>query len=341
MPTLEDTLAGVILISLTFYALMGGADYGAGVWTLLAAGPRAREQRELIAAAIGPIWEANHVWLILVVTVLFTAFPVAFALIATTLHIPLTLLLIGIVLRGSTFAFRTNDVSPRTAEAEQAHRFWERVFAVSSVITPVCLGMTVGSIASGRLAVRQGSFFDLFVAPWLTPFAFAVGVLALALFALLAAVYLTVEATSSALREDFRRKALLAVAVVAIGAVLVLALSRTGAPEIREGLARTRWGWLFIGSAAGLWTLAVLSLWRRRFHESRVLAAGLTTVMLWGWAIAQYPYLVEPNLTIFNAAAPQETLWFLLIALVMGAVLLFPSLYYLYRIFKGRILEPG
>lgn len=143
--TLAETLAGIILVSLTAYVLLGGADFGGGVWDLLAAGPRRAEQRRLIAQAIGPVWEANHVWLILAVVLLFTCFPPAFARLAIVLHIPLTLVLIGIVLRGSAFVFRSYG-GKRDIEAT-----WGRIFATASLITPILLGVAVGAVASGAV----------------------------------------------------------------------------------------------------------------------------------------------------------------------------------------------
>src|SRR5258708_26175 len=143
MPSLELLLGGVMLVSLTFYVLLAGADYGGGVWDLLASGPRAKGQRELVAKAIAPIWEANHVWLILVVVILFTAFPPAYALISTSLHVALLLLLFGIVLRGSALIFRTNDT--------QAKWQWGRIFAMASLGTPILLGVVVGAISSGSI----------------------------------------------------------------------------------------------------------------------------------------------------------------------------------------------
>jgi len=331
MPTLEVILAGIMLVSLTFYALMGGADYGGGVWDLLAWGPRAKKQRELIAEAIGPIWEANHVWLILVIVVLFTAFPPAFSAIATALHIPLTLMLIGIVLRGSAFAFRTYDAQKK----DSVQRRWGRVFAVASLVTPLLLGVTVGAIASGRISIQGRYVVTDFVRPWLAPFPLAVGVFALVLFAFLAAVYLTLETDDPELREDFRRRALVSAAAVGVLALGVFVLSRTGAPLIRRGLSASWWTWPLQISTGALAVGAILALWTRRFHAARICAAGQVTLILWGWGLAQFPYLVVPHITIFNAAAPPATLRLLLAALGIGALLLFPSFYYLFRVFKG------
>jgi cytochrome d ubiquinol oxidase subunit II len=330
---LELITAAVILVALTFYVLLGGADYGAGVLSLLARGPHAQAQRKLISEAIGPIWEANHVWLILVVTVLFTGFPPAFAIITTWLHIPLTLMLIGIVLRGAGFAFRRYDV-----RKHEMHPYWERTFAVASLITPVLLGITIGAIASGRLGKSDGGFMAIFVWPWLAPFPVAVGFLALVLFAFLAAVYLAREAEAKDLQEDFRQRALVAAVMVAILAVTVFVLSASGAPQIRYALSESSWRWpLFVGTAT-VAVGAILALWFRHYAVARVCAASEATLILWGWAVAQFPFLVVPDVTIANAAASDATLQLLMLVIVLGAVVLFPSLYYLFRIFKDQSL---
>jgi cytochrome d ubiquinol oxidase subunit II len=330
---LEVIAAAVILVALTFYVLFGGADYGAGVWTLLASGPRAPAQRKLISKAIGPIWEANHVWLILVVTVLFTGFPLAFATITTWLHIPLTLMLLGIVLRGATFAFQTHDI-----RKHEMHPYWEWTFAVASLITPVLLGITIGAIASGRLVKNDGGFMAAFVWPWLAPFPVAVGFLALVLFAFLAAVYLAREAEAKDLQEDFRQRALVAGVLVAILAATVFVLSASGAPQIRYTLSTSSWRWpLFVG-ATTVAVGAILALWFRHYAVARICAASEAALILWGWAVAQFPFLVVPDVTIANAAASPVTLQLLVLVIVLGGVLLFPSLYYLFRVFKDQSL---
>jgi cytochrome bd ubiquinol oxidase subunit II len=362
---LETIIAGVMVASLVLYALLGGADYGGGVWDLFAFGRRAREQRALIAEAISPVWEANHVWLILVIVILFTAFPPAFAAIATALHIPITLLLIGIVLRGTAFTFRSYDV-----QRDDVQRRWSLVFSIASIITPILLGTTLGAIASGTIRVENGFVTSGFYSSWLAPFPLAVGFFALALFAFLAAVYLTVEAegalTVSAkrrvhrgegeqratgeagqrgqsgeaeqreLQEDFRLRALVAGVVVGLLALGVFVLAKTGAPTVRAEISRTWWALGLHLFTAIFATGAFVTLWTRRYRVARVCAAAQVTLILLGWAFAQFPHLVEPDITITSAAAPLITQQLLLGALAAGALLLFPSYYYLFRIFKAE-----
>ncbi len=331
MLSLETIIAGVMVGSLVLYALLGGADYGGGVWDLFAFGPRAREQRKLIADAISPVWEANHVWLILVVVILFTAFPPAFAAIATALHIPITLLLIGIVLRGTAFTFRTYDV-----QRDDVQRRWSIVFSIASIITPILLGTTLGAIASGTIRVENGAVTNGFFRSWLAPFPLAVGLFALALFAFLAAVYLTLEARERKLQEDFRMRAIISGVAVGLLALTVFILAKTGAPTVRAGISRSWWALGLHVLTAIFATSAFVTLWTRRYRLARVCAAAQVTLILLGWAFAQFPHLVEPDLTISSAAAPQITLQLLLGALAAGAILLFPSYYYLFRIFKAE-----
>jgi len=339
--SLESIMAGAILVSLTFYVLLAGADFGAGVWHLLAHGRTASAQRALIDRAIGPIWEANHVWLILSVTVLFTAFPRAFAEIGTSLHIPLTLLLIGIVLRGSAFAFRTHDVERAAQRDDRSQAFWQKMFAVSSMLTPIVLGIVIGAIASGTIDGSRGDFYDRFIAPWFAPFPLAIGILTLVLFAFLAAVYLVVETRSEELREDFRRRAIITSMIGAGWGLIALGLSNRGAPMIWHALTGTAWGWLVVLSSAVLAAATLFALWTRQYRMGRVMAAGQAILMLWGWGLAQFPYLLPPAVTVHNAAASAMTLRWMLVALVLGALLLFPSLYYLMRVFRRvRPFEP-
>lgn len=327
----EDAVAVFMVGSLIIYALMGGADFGGGFWDLVARGPRADRQRRAIAEAIGPIWEANHVWLILVIVLLFTGFPSGFATLMTALNIPLTLMLIGIVLRGSAFAFRKYD---RPTEAVQ-HR-WSLLFGASSFFTPLIQGMTLGALATGQIRIADRGLTSGYLAGWLSPFAWSCGVFALSLFAFLAATYLTVDTEEEPeLQDDFRKRALCTGLLLGPIAAFVFFTAKKGAPEMFEGL--TRWWAPYLLGATACWGAgAILLLWRRRYRAARVAAIGEVTFILGGWSLAQYPHLIVPDVTLQNSAAPEATLQLLLIALCAGAVLLLPSLFFLFRIFKGR-----
>ena len=330
--TLPDLLAGLLALSLNAYVLLGGADFGGGVWDLLASGPRRDRQREVISHAIGPIWEANHVWLILAIVLTFTCFPPVFARLGIVLHIPLTLMLVGIVLRGSAFTFRTYD-----DEQDAAQRRWGRIFASASVVTPVLLGICIGAVASGRVGgPMEGTFVERFVHPWLNPFAVGVGLLTLALFGFLAAVFLTLESHDPELCEDFRRKALGSGVALFFAAGLVLLLSLGGeAPLMHYGLLGSAQA-VPLHLATGASAVGVLAaLWYRRFRLARLLAGAQVSLIVWGWALAQYPYLLPPDFTVESAAAPPVTLRLVAGALGVGALVLLPSLIYLFRIFKS------
>lgn len=334
---LPEIIAGIMVLALNAYVLMGGADFGGGLWDLLASGPRRDEQRTLIADSIAPIWEANHVWLIVVVVLLFTAFPPAFGILGTVLHIPLTLMLLGIVLRGSAFVFRSYGSRAATQRAR-----WGRAFAIASMITPVLLGMVVGAVASGNVAnaaghIGAGSFAEVYVFPWFAPFPIAVGVFALALFAFLAAVYLALAAREVALRDDFRRRALVMAFVVLIAAAVALALSYGSAPRVARGVAGSPWAIVLHACTAAAAITAIVALWRRSYRLARLAAAGQVSLILWGWASAQFPFVLPETLSIREAAAPRITLTLLLIGLALGALILIPSLRYLFRTFgAGR-----
>jgi cytochrome d ubiquinol oxidase subunit II len=330
-------LGGVMVAALVLYVLFGGADFGGGVWDLLASGPRKRQQRALVEKAIGPIWEANHVWLILVVVLLFAAFPRAFAALTTALHVPMTLFLLGVVFRGSAFTFRAYD-----SRGDRQQKRWGVVFSLASLVSPLLLGMMVGAIASGRIRVDTSPTLAApiitsgFFTPWLSVFPFAVGLYALALFAFLAAAYLANEATDPALKDDFRTRALLAGAAVGALAALCFVLSLRHAPVIALGLTDHPFTWPLHAITAVAATTALHSLWRRRFALARLAAAVQGAMIVLGWTASQYPYLVVPDIAIDGAGGNERTRTFILIALAAGSALLFPSLYLLFRIFKGK-----
>ena len=327
-------LAGALVLALNAYALLGGADFGGGVWDLFARGPRKEAQRQLVAQAIGPVWEANHVWLILVIVLLFTCFPEAFARLVVPLNLPLTGVLIGIVLRGSAFAFRGYG-----GDRDAVQRRWGLVFAIASLVTPLLLGTALGAIAAGAVGVAATgtpvSFAAQYITPWLAAFPLSVGGVTLACFAFLAATYLTLEAPEGALREDFRRRAL--GSGVAVGAAALVALVTAGpsAPLMRHGLVGSHWALPFQLITGVVAIGALAALLRRRYALARVAVMLQVSLVLWGWAWSQYPYIVPPDVDVASAAAPLATLQLVIVALVLGALVLVPSLFYLFRVFKS------
>jgi cytochrome d ubiquinol oxidase subunit II len=327
---MADAVALIAGFAALAYALLGGADFGGGVWDFFAFGPRRQEQRTAIANAMGPVWEANHVWLIFLIVILFTAFPPVYATLSTALFVPFHLILLGIVLRGAAFVFRAYGARAGTA-ITATERTWGVVFGISSTITPLLLGACMGAVASGAIRVTEQGVQTTAV-PWLTPMSLLTGVLALALCAYLAAVYLTIE-TEGELQRDFRRYALLSGTATVGLSIIALPLMRREAPHLWEGLLSARaWPILMAGVIAAL--LAGWALRQSRFKLARGAAIVQIAMLLGGWMAAQYPYIVYPDLTIASAAAPAASLQFFLIALPIGFALLGPSLYLLFKVFK-------
>ncbi|HEY4814645.1 MAG TPA: cytochrome d ubiquinol oxidase subunit II, partial [Chthoniobacterales bacterium] len=237
-------LAGVMLVALILYALLGGADFGAGFWDLLCSGPRRDNQRRLIAEAIHPVWETNHVWLILLIVLMFSGFPPAFSSIAIGLAVPMFLILLGIVLRGASYVFRAYSESD-----EQMQLHWGRIFSISSSITPLFLGIVIGAISCDATFVK-GPNQDGLLRTWYQPFPLLVGVLSLSLFAYLAACYLTLDADTDDLKNDFRNRALFSGFISVLAAFATYIVAGSDAQQIRDGLSRTPFAWLIELAAA-------------------------------------------------------------------------------------------
>jgi cytochrome d ubiquinol oxidase subunit II len=325
---LPEILLAIMWLGLTAYVLFGGADFGGGFWDLFAGGAqRGRAQRSLIEHSIGPIWEANHVWLIFVIVLAWTGIPSVFAAIASTLYIPLTLAALGIIARGAGFAFR------KASTLLWQKRLFGAAFAFSSVVTPLFLGTVVGAIASGRVpaGIATGHLFT----SWLNPTSAVSGALAVGVTAYLAAVFLTRDAQRSGqpdLTEAFRWRALATgIAVGGLSAVGLLVL-RVDAPGMFAELTRGRaLPATAVSIAAGLASLVLL--WLRRYVAVRVTAALAVVGLLWGWGLGQYPALL-PGVTLADAAATDAVLAATLGALAVGAILLLPSLWWLYATFQ-------
>lgn len=327
---LADVVALIMLAALTAYVLFGGADFGAGLWTLLASGPRRREQRHLIETVIAPVWEVNHVWLILVIVMLFTGFPTAFSTAMTALHVPLTVMLIGVVLRGAGFSFLQYD-----DRRDEVQRRWGRMFSVASTVTPVSLGVCLGAITAGGIHVDGGRVRGGLSA-WLGAFPLACAALAVAAFAYLAAVYLTVETDDPDLRDDFRARAIAAGVVTAACALLCALAAAARAPRFWHALTGSGFSAPLAAIAVAAAAGGLASLGRRWFGLARVLAIAEVATIVVGWGLAQAPYLVAPDVTITGAAAPSATLVLMLAGIGAGAVLLVPSLVWLLRVFRTR-----
>ena len=314
------------------YVLTAGADFGGGVWDLLSRGPRAEAQREAIAKAIAPIWEVNHIWMIFVVVLLFTVFPHAFAVVSVALHIPLLLVLIGIVLRGSAFVFRAYGMQPNAARER-----WGRVFAWASAITPVFLGMTLAALSSGDIRVDEhGMVTSGFLAGWTTSFAVSVGLFALSLFALLAASYLAGAAAAMGqdeLCDDFRRRALASEAVAGVLSSVVTWRAWVEAPELFEGLLGARWSLPVQALTATAAGAAILSLATHRVAIARVFVVVQVSLVILGWGLAMNGHLILPDVYLHDAGASPAVLEVLPWVLLGGAAALIPGLIWLYRLF--------
>jgi Cytochrome bd-type quinol oxidase, subunit 2 len=328
--------AVVLWLGVTAYAVFGGADFGAGFWDLAAGGTkRGAAPRALIADAIGPVWEANHTWLIFDLVILWTAFPPAFAAIMSTLFVPLTLAALGIVLRGAAFAFRPEAGGFRERRAAGA------VFAVSSVVTPFFLGAAAGAIASGRVPVGNAAGDPW--SSWLNPTSILVGLLAIATCAYLAAVFLVADARRRSQPElvaYFFRRATLAAVVAGALTLVGIGVLRIDAPRLADEL--TNRGWPFVLASALLGTAALVLLRREAPRGTRALAIGAVVAVIWGWGAAQYPDILPGSLSLADAAAPTGSLEALLVVFVVAAVLIAPSLGLLYYLDqRSRLVGHG
>jgi cytochrome d ubiquinol oxidase subunit II len=328
--SLASFMAVVMFCTLVAYAVLAGADFGAGVWDLLSRGPRRASQRRAIAEAIGPVWEANHVWLIFLIVLLFTCFPSAYAAASTALFWPLHLVLIGIVLRGAAFVFRAYGATTGGAKA-----VWSRIFGAASAFTPMLLGMCLGAVSAGGIRVKEGVVSNESASAWLGVFPAMTGLLALLLCAYLAAVYLAWESEGGLLQEDFRRRALITWLSAGAVSLATLLLARAEAPRLWERLTSAPANVLVLAGVL-LAPASLFYLWRRRLGVARVLGAAQVVVLLAGWGAAQWPYLIFPDLTIATAAAPASTLSLIAATLPFGLAALVPSLWLLFAVFKGR-----
>ncbi|HEY2436701.1 MAG TPA: cytochrome d ubiquinol oxidase subunit II [Solirubrobacteraceae bacterium] len=328
-----DAVAAVLWAGATAYAIFAGADFGAGFWSLVSAGDaRGRQARELIDWAIGPVWEANHVWLIFVLVVLWTAFSSAFEAVFSTLFIPLSLAALGIVLRGAGFAFQ------KTARRLKGRVVAERIFGLSSLLTPFFMGTVVGAIASERVPVGNAAGDP--VSSWVNAVSILIGALFVSTSAYLSAVFLVSDsrrADNRDLERYFEMRALAAGLFAGAVAFAGLFVLRDDARYLFERLIREGLPLVIVSVLCGLGVLVLLRRGARR--GARALAVGAVAAVVWAWGVAQYPYLLPKTLTIDQAAAPGSVLEGLLIVFVAAVVLVLPGLGLLYTLVQRNLVE--
>lgn len=332
--TAADAVAAILWVGVTLYAVFGGADFGAGFWDLVAGGARrGAPARGRIEHSIGPVWEANHVWLIFILVVSWTAFPQAFSAVMTTLYIPLALAAVGIVLRGAGFAFR------KSVDDLRAQRAAGAAFAASSVVTPFFMGTAVGAIASGRV---PGAGDGDPIGSWTGASSLLIGAMFVAAGAYLAAVFLVEDSRRAAdrdLERYFARRAIGAATgagAAALGGILVM---RSDNRLLYEGLIAEGLPLVIASAAFGTAVLAILVRGARR--GLRPLAAGAVVAVIWGWGAAQYPYLIPKTLTVAGAAGADASLTAVLVVFGAAVLLVLPSLGLLYWLAGRRLLEDG
>ncbi len=327
---------GLLGLAIIAYAALGGVNFGGGIWDLLASGPTKLRQRHLIDTTIGPVWEVNHIWLIFLIVGLLIAFPLAFTVLTEALFVPFILALFGVALRGAAFVLHL--YAPR---ATRLRAILGRTFSAASTITPFLLGAIAAAIASGRIRWQNGRAQADIWAPWTAPFALTIGAMAISLCAVLAAIYLTVRAEQ--MRDGdvmvaFRVRAILAGAVTAFFGALGLIQAPFAAPLLWNGMIKHALIAIIITMLVGLCAGALLLFHQHRL--ARVLIILETICLLGAWGLAQLPYLIPPDVTVANAAAPTETLVALLVGMGIGLIVLLPALWFLFHASKGRSYAP-
>ena len=329
---MSTTVAIVLFLAVTTYALFGGADFGAGFWDLVAGGAdRGQRPRDVIDRSIGPVWEANHVWLIFIFVVLWTGFSEAYASITLTLFVPLTLAAFGIVLRGSSFAFR------KTVFRTRDRRNFGAAFALSSVLVPYCMGAIAGAVASGRVPAGgvAGDPWD----SWVNPTSVLGGILAVVVVAYLAAVYLVWDARrldDASLAEYFRRRAIGAAVIAGVVAFVGVFVLRDDARYVFDGLTSRALPFVIVSAVGG--TVSLVLLLRDAERGARLLAMIAVASVVIGWGVAQWPYMLPTSLKVSEAAAPSGTLSTLVVATVLLLVVVVPGFILLYVLDQKTLL---
>jgi cytochrome d ubiquinol oxidase subunit II len=330
---MSEAVAVVLMIGVVAYALFGGADFGTGFWDLIAGdAEHGARPRAVAAHSIGPVWEANHVWLIFILVVLWTGFPEAFQSITLTLFVPLSLAALGIVVRGSSFAFR------KEVQRTSFRRTFGALFASSSVLVPYCMGAVAGAIASGHVPAG-GKAGDPW-SSWINPTSILGGVLAITVCAYLAAVYLVFDARrigDLAMVEYFRERAVVSAVAAGFVAFAGIFVLHDYAKHVYDGLTSRALPLVVISALCGVTSLVLLHRGAHRY--ARLFSAGAVATVVGAWGVAQWPYILPTSLKVSAAAAPDPTLTTILVVFVIAAVVILPSLGWLYLLDqKGRLL---
>ena len=317
-------------IALFLYTVLGGADFGAGIVEMLIG----KRSISTISKAIAPVWEANHVWLILVIVVIFNGFPKVYSTLSLALHIPLMVVLIGIILRGTTFTFRHYDV-----KEDKTHVYYTAIFRISSVITPIFLGITLGAMILGNITLDQTQgFYAVFIAPWFNWFCLAMGLFSLGLFTLISSVFLIGEVETEEGKILVSRLSQKLLVISFILGVLVMISAELEDFHLFQLFLASPFSLVMVGIATIL--LPVLMYFIRQGHilKTRITMGAMIGMIMIGWAIVQYPTFIQfadgTSLTIENTQAPPATFRQLVIALAVGIVLIIPATIYLFRVFK-------
>lgn len=317
-------------LSILFYVLFGGADFGAGVLEMISG----TQNRQNVAHAIGPVWEANHVWLILVVVILFMGFPKIYSTLSLYLHIPLLIMLIGIVFRGTAFAYMHYD-----AIKGRSNEVYNWVFKLSSIITPFFLGIIVGAAILGRINPDAATFFEGFIAPWFNLFSISVGIFTIILFTFLAAVYMIGETDDEKEFKSFISTAWSLNAILIASGIFVFTSAQFNGLSLFRMFINSWFAISMVILATVLIPVLWWSLGAEKILLSRTLAAGQVVTVMLAWFWVQMPVVIrqagQADLTFHNSAAPEATLWQLFWALVVGSCIILPFLYYLMKVFKG------
>lgn len=330
-----DILVFFIGASLLLYVVLGGSDFGAGIIELLPAGPLRAAQKDVINRAMGPVWEANHMWLILIVVILFTGFPEIFTTLMVALHGPMLALLVGIIVRGVAFTFRHYDA----VQEERSQRIYTWLFGLSSLWTSLWLGIIAASLNRGTIDPTAREFWFAYVAPWWGLFPLSVGVFVVCIYAFLAAIYLVGETKDPALHRRFVRLAAVFNCLVVVTGGLVFLASLGERQNLGAAFARSPVNLVVVALATLLFVVLWFLLARRRSLIARAVAAGQMALIPLGWYLLYAPDAVltaAGPLSFQAAAAPPATLRLLIIALLVGSVFIFPGIYYLLRVFKLR-----